>query len=133
MKTECIRKRIRFQDLGKRGVIGQFNGGSISSDGGSLLLREVEKRTRIIEKFSGCFDDHRDKKRIEHTVNELLCQRIYGLALGYEDLNDHDILRRDPLFAVLSGKEDPTGSMRRCQRDKGKALAGKSTLNRLEL
>jgi len=133
MKTDCIRKKVKFQDIGKREVIGQFNGGAISSDGGSLLLREVEKRTRIIEKFSECFDDHRDKKRIEHTVNELLCQRIYGLALGYEDLNDHDILRRDPLLAVLSGKEDPTGSMRRCQRDKGKALAGKSTLNRLEL
>jgi hypothetical protein len=133
MKTECIRKRIKFQGLSNREVIGQFDGGSISSDGGSLLLREVEKRTGIIEKFSECFDDYRDEKRIEHTVNALLCQRIYGLALGYEDLNDHDILRSDPLLAVLSGKEDPTGSMRRCKRDKGKALAGKSTLNRLEL
>ena len=133
MKIECIRKRIKFKGLKNREVIGQFDGGSISFDGGSFLLREVEKRTRIIERFSECFDDSRDEKRIEHTVNELLCQRIYELALGYEDLNNHDILRRDPLLAVLSGKEDPTGSMRRCKRDKRKALAGKSTLNCLEL
>jgi Transposase DDE domain group 1 len=69
MKTVCIRRRIKFQDLRKREVIGQFNGGSVSSDGGSLLLGEVEKRTRIIEKFSECFDDYRDEKRIEYTVN----------------------------------------------------------------
>ena len=69
MRTECIRKRIKFQGLSNREVIGQFDGGSISSDGGSLLLREVEKRTKIIEKFSECFDDYRDEKRIEHTVN----------------------------------------------------------------
>jgi hypothetical protein len=98
-----------------------------------LLLREVEKRTGIIQRFAGCFTDHRQAERIEHTVRELVAQRVYGLALGYEDLNDHDELRRDPLLAVLAEKEDPTGEGRKREQDRGKALAGKSTLNRLEL
>jgi hypothetical protein len=98
-----------------------------------LLLREVEKRTGIVAGFAACFRDHRKAERIEHTVRELVAQRVYGLALGYEDLNDHDELRRDPLLAVLVEKEDPTGESRARERDRGKALAGKSTLNRLEL
>jgi hypothetical protein len=114
-------------------VRGGFNGGTISSDGGGLLLREVEQRTKVIEQFAECFDDHRQPERIEHTVRELVAQRVYALALGYEDLNDHDQLREDPLWAVLAGKEDPTGKSRVRARDEGKALAGKSTLNRLEL
>jgi hypothetical protein len=114
-------------------VRGEFDGGAITSDGGGLLLREVEKRTRIVEQFADCFSDHRQAERIEHTVGELVAQRIYGLALGYEDLNDHDQLREDPLLAVLAEKEDPTGKSRVRKRDEGKALAGKSTLNRLEL
>jgi len=97
------------------------------------LLREVEKRTGILERFASCFRDHRDAERIEHTVKELVAQRVYGLALGYEDLNDHDQLRQDPLLAILAEKEDPTGESRVRERDQGKALAGKSTLNRLEL
>ena len=97
------------------------------------MLREVEKRTKVVERFAACFTDHRDAERIEHTVKELVAQRVYGLALGYEDLNDHDQLRQDPLLAVLVEKEDPTGESRTRQRDQGKALAGKSTLNRLEL
>jgi hypothetical protein len=133
MKTECKTKRIEFQELGSREVIGKFNGGMITSDGGGLLLREVEKRAHIAGRFSHCFTDFRDQDSIEHTVSELVSQRIYGLALGYEDLNDHDMLRSDPLLAVLCEKEEPTGSNRKCIRDKGKALAGKSTLNRLEL
>jgi hypothetical protein len=96
-----------------------------------LLLREVEKRTGIVERFAACFRDHREAARVEHTARELVAQRVYGLALGYEDLNDHDELRRDPLLAVLVEKEDPTGESR--ERERGKALAGKSTLNRLEL
>jgi hypothetical protein len=114
-------------------VVGRFDGGAISSDAGGLLLREVNLRVRIVEQAAACFADRRDPNRIEHTVEELVGQRIYSLALGYEDLNDHDRLRHDPLMALLAGKADPTGAGRRRQRDKGKALAGKATLNRLEL
>jgi hypothetical protein len=133
MRTECIGKRIEFQGLSGRGVVGRFDGGLITSDGGGLLLREVERATKIIAQFAGCFRDYRDSDAIEHTVYELVAQRVYGLALGYEDLNDHDDLRRDPLLAVLVGKEDPVGRNRVRRRDEGKSLAGKSTLNRLEL
>ena len=133
MKTDCIRKPIEFQDLGRRKVTGNFDGGDISSDGGSLLLREVEERTHIIEQFAQCFIDHRDQLFVEHSVRDLIAQRVYAIALGYEDLNDHDALRGDPMLAVLVGKEDPKGEERTHERDRGKALAGKSTLNRLEL
>ncbi len=133
MKTECKPKRIEFQGLDRREVIGKFDGGDISSDGGGLLLREIEKQSHIIERFTKCFTDFRKPEKIEHTVSELLSQRTYGIALGYEDLNDHDMLRTDPLIAVLCGKKDPKGETREYTRDKGKALAGKSTLNRLEL
>lgn len=133
MTTQCTQESFRFHALNGRQVRGGFDGGTIGSDGGGLLLREVEKRTKIIERFAGCFQDHRQPERIEHTVRELVAQRVYGLALGYEDLNDHDQLREDPLLAVLAEKEDPTGKSRVRQRDTGKALAGKSTLNRLEL
>jgi hypothetical protein len=85
----------------------------MTSDGGGLLLREVGKRTGIIERFAGCFRDHRDGERIEHTVRELVEQRVYGLALGCEDLNDHDQLRRDPMLAVLAEKYAQTGTAAR--------------------
>ncbi len=110
-----------------------FSGGKITSDGGGLLLREVEERRRVIGRFAECFTDHRDERSIEHTTQELVAQRVYGIALGYEDLNDHDVLRQDPLLAVLVGKSAPNGEERARERDRGKALAGKSTLNRLEL
>jgi hypothetical protein len=133
MKTECTPTQLEFHAIGRRNIIGRFDGGNITSDAGGLLLRETEKRTGIISGFARCFEDLRDPEAIEHTVAELVAQRIYGLALGYEDLNDHDDLRRDPLFAVLVGKEDPEGEKRARPRDRGKAAAGKSTLNRLEL
>jgi Transposase DDE domain group 1 len=133
MATECTPTQLEFHALGKREVVGKFDGGTITSDAGGLLLRETENRTGIIERFAGCFQDLRDPELIEHTVAALVAQRVYGLALGYEDLNDHDELRRDPLFAVLVGKEDPEGENRERARDRGKACAGKSTLNRLEL
>lgn len=133
MSTECNTDRFCFQPLGRREVIGAFDGGTISSDAGGLLLREVEQRTGIIRQFAACFVDHRAPELIEHSVPDLVAQRIYGLALGYEDLNDHDQLRQDPLLATIVGKEDPTGQDRARQRDRGKPLAGKSTLNRLEL
>jgi hypothetical protein len=119
--------------LGRREVLADFDGGDITSDGGALLLRQVEQLTGILRQFAACFDDHRDPDRIEHTVEELVAQRAYALALGYEDLNDHDDLRRDPLLATVVGKPDPTGATRRRRSDRGMALAGKSTLNRLEL
>jgi hypothetical protein len=133
MPTECNTDRLAFQPLGRREVVGAFDGGTISSDAGGLLLREVEERTGILRQFAACFVDHRDPELVEHTVAELISQRIYGLALGYEDLNDHDRLRQDPLLATLVGKKDPTGQDRTRERDRGKPLAGKSTLNRLEL
>jgi hypothetical protein len=133
MATECNQQSFRFHALGRRDVVARFDGGRITSDGGGLLLRETERVTGIIHQFAACFTDHRDPDRIEHTVEELVAQRVHALALGYEDLNDHDDLRHDPLLAVLAGKKDPLGSKRRGRKDRGKALAGKSTLNRLEL
>lgn len=133
MTTECNGKTYAFQCLGARQVLGKFDGGRITSDGGALLLRELEEKRGIVRQFAQCFTDYRDAERIEHTVGELVGQRVYGLTLGYEDLNDHDQLRQDPLLAVLAGKPDPTGQDRLRPQDRGKALAGKSTLNRLEL
>ena len=133
MQTECNMDRLGFQPLEKRELVGIFDGGAITSDAGGLLLREVDAKTGIIGRLAECFTDYRDPELIEHTVAELVAQRVYGLALGYEDLVDHDQLRHDPLMAVLAGKDDPTGQDRVRKRDRGKALAGKSTLNRLEL
>jgi hypothetical protein len=133
MPTECNAREFDFQALGRRAVTARFDGGAITSDAGSLLLREVEAKTGILRRFAACFTDHRDRDLVEHTVYELVAQRVFALALGYEDLNDHDTLRHDPLLAVLVGKADPTGQDRRRREDRGKSLAGKSTLNRLEL
>ena len=131
--TKCSETCFAFQPLGPRTVSARFDGGYVTSDGGALLLGDVERRTGILRRLAACFTDHRAPERIEYTVEELLKQRVYALALGYADLNDHDQLRRDPLLAVLVGKADPTGQERRRLRDRGTALAGKSTLNRLEL
>jgi hypothetical protein len=124
---------MEFQQLGRRRVIGRFDGGKISSDAGGVLLREVERRTQILKRLAGCFRDYRDEERIEHTVGSLIRQRVYGIALGYEDLNDHDSLRHDVVMGLLSEKQDPSGRDRVREQDQGKAIAGKSTLNRLEL
>jgi Transposase DDE domain group 1 len=131
--TQCNDAELVFQDLGSREVVARFDGGKVSSDAGGLLLREVEEKFHFVEQFARCFSDHRDPDLVEHTLPELLKQRIFGLCLGYEDLNDHDQLRYDPLLAVLVGKKDPEGDERLRPQDRGKALAGKSTLNRLEL
>jgi hypothetical protein len=133
MKTECTAGQLEFHGLGRCVVVSQFDGGKISSDSGGLLLREVEHRTHILKRLAGCFTDHRDAEQIEHSLESLIKQRVMGLALGYEDLNDHDALRQDPLLALLCEVMDPTGQDRRRTQDKGCALAGKSTLNRLEL
>jgi hypothetical protein len=133
MVTECNADALVFQGTSRRQIVARFDGGAISSDGGGVLLRQVEQRTGIIQQFAACFTDHRRPDRTEHTTEDLVSQRVYGLALGYEDLNDHDELRHDPLLATLVGKADPSGGDRRRPQDQGKALAGKSTLNRLEL
>src|SRR3954469_21359754 len=133
MEAQCNPAYFGFPMPGPRQVLADFDGGDISTDGGALLLREAERLTGIIRQFAGCFTDHRDTDLVEHPVEHLLAQRVYGLALGYEDLIDHDDLRRDPLLATVVGKDDPSGKTRRRQRDRGKPLAGKSTLNRLEL
>ena len=133
MKTQCSEEQLEFHALGRRAVVGNFDGGQISSDGGAPLLREVERRTGILQRLAQRFEDHRDIDLIEHSVEELVKQRVMGIALGYEDLNDHDRLRGDPLLALVVEKADPRGLDRVRLRDQGKALAGKSTLNRLEL
>jgi hypothetical protein len=131
--TECNPTDVQFHPSGGREVVSMFDGGKISSDAGALLLRELELRTGIVRSFADCFVDHRDPGLIEHSVYELVLQRVGALALGYEDLVDHDTLRHDPMLALLVGKADVTGEGRARERDKGKPLAGKSTLNRLEL
>jgi hypothetical protein len=102
--------------------VGRFDGGRISSDGGALLLRQTDRRLNLLPRLAKCFLDRRNQARVEHTILEMVSQRVYGLALGYEDINDHEELRKDPLFGVLAGREEA-----------GRDLAGKSTLNRFEL
>ena len=123
MRTECSRRRIDFHPKNGREIVGRFDGGPITSDGGAALLREVDLGAQITSQLAACFADHRDPNRVTHGVRELLAQRVYALALGYEDLNDHDELRHDALLSVVAGEGGKDG----------KPLAGKSTLNRLEL
>jgi hypothetical protein len=120
--TECNQSGFGFEGWGRREVVARFDGGTISSDGGALLLRQTENRLNLLGRLAECFLDGRNQKLVAHPVAEMLAQRIYGLALGYEDLNDHEQLRTDPLFSVLAGRSEPD-----------QPLAGKSTLNRMEL
>ena len=124
MNAECTRTKLRFQGLDGRDVVGRFDGGEITSDGGGVLLREVEHRTRILGRLSESFTDHRDPDRIEHSVEALIKQRVLGLCLGYEDLNDHDELCRDRLLALLCDRDDLTGEFRRVESDRGEAAGG---------
>ena len=124
--TECTRESLEFHPLGRREITARFDAPAITSDAGGLLLRELDNQFHLIEQFAKCFDDHRDPSLTVHTLQELLAQRVFAIALGYEDQNDHEALRHDPLMAVLAGKTDPAPQ-------EGFALAGKSTLNRLEL
>src|SRR6267143_967215 len=123
MSTECNQFIFGLHPQKRREIRAQFDGGAITSDGGGLLLREVEKRIGVLHQFAACFTDYRNPDLIEHQVEEMEAQRVYGLALGYEDLNDHEELRNDPLLAVLVEKVDPGRQV----------LAVKSTLNRLGL
>jgi hypothetical protein len=125
--------QLEFQGAFRRKVVGAFDAGRVSSDGGVLLLRETAERTGLLNRFAACFRDHRNPALVEHTVEQLIAQRVYGIACGYEDLSDHDTLRDDVLFAVAAGKRDAVGEKRLRRTDRGHALAGKSTLNRLEL
>jgi hypothetical protein len=122
-----------FQDLGSRKVMADFSAGKLSSDGGALFLRQIDRGLGLSRRLAQCFEDRRDPDLIEHRVEELLAQRIHALALGYEDINDHAQLRCDPLLAVAAGKVDPLGENRREEKDRGFALASAATLNRLEL
>ena len=125
MLTQCKAGSFGFQGCQGRKVTAAFDGGSITSNAGALLLRQADRSTGLFDRVAEAFTDHRDPRLTEHSVRTLVAQRITGLALGYEDLNDHDDLRRDPLLALLSGKLEA--------RRKGCApLAGKSTLSRLE-
>ena len=121
--TECTQDSFKFETHFSREVVARFDGGALTSDGGALLLREADRRVGLIARLAKCFDDHRNPLLVRHPVKEMVAQRVYALALGYEDLNDHDQLREDPLLAVLSGKKQVGEAL----------LAGKSTLNRLEL
>jgi hypothetical protein len=129
--THCKNQPLLFQELGPRKVVADFSGGTLSSDGGVLLLRQVDRSVGLTRGLAGCFGDGRDQRYVEHSLEELLAQRIYGEALGYEDVNDHEQLRYDPLLATACGKKDPLGEDRIFHP--GPALAGPSTLNRLEL
>jgi len=133
MSTQCTPAQLQFHPFGRRDVVARFDAGHLSSDGGALLLREADRRLDLTRRMAACFGDARQPGKVEHTVRELVAQRVHGLALGYEDLNDHDRLRCDPLLALAAGKADPTGMDRARARDRGNALAGSSTLNRLEL
>jgi hypothetical protein len=120
--TECTQSNFGFEACGRREIVARFDGGTISSDGGAFLLRQTDKRLNLLPRLAECFLDGRNQERVKHTIQEMLAQRIYGLALGYEDINDHEQLRTDPVFSILAERaelEDP--------------LAGKSTLNRMEL
>ena len=120
--TECNQSSFGFKACGTREIVARFDGGTISSDGGALLLRETDRRLNLLPRLAQSFLDGRAPDRVEHSILEMVSQRVYGLALGYEDLNDHEQLRIDPLFSVLAGREELD-----------RPLAGKSTLNRLEL
>ena len=125
MQTECIPTLFEFEPVEERKVVASFDGGAMTSNAGALLLGSVDKAVRLVERVARCFVDRRNPRLIEHSVATLVGQRIFGLALGYEDLNDHDVLRHDPVLAVLAGKLQ-------ARRADCAPVAGKSTLNRLE-
>src|ERR1700726_2425882 len=104
--TECSESLFPFEAHFSRQVVAQFEGSWLTTEGGSLLLRQTDRKIGLLRRVARCFTDYRQPERIEHRLEEMLAQRIYGLALGYEDLNDHEQLRQDPLLAVLAGKRN---------------------------
>jgi hypothetical protein len=125
MPTECSAPQLEFGAVEGRRVVAAFDGGAVTTDAGALLLGATDKAIRLVERFAGCFEDGRAQDQIEHQITTLVGQRVFGLALGYEDVLDHDQLRHDPAMAVLAGKLE-------ARRQGCAPLAGKSTLNRLE-
>ena len=118
--TDCRQAVFEFQDHYGRKVTSDFTGGYLSSDGGgALLLRELDLKLGVMDRLAGCFRDTRDQRYVEHTLPQLLRQRVLALALGYEDLNDHDDLRHDPAHALMAGKKDIEGMDRVHPRDGG--------------
>jgi hypothetical protein len=126
MPTQCNAEQLEFAGVERRRVVAAFDGGLVSSDAGALLLGRTDEAIGLIDQLAGCFIDGRDPELIEHSVRTLVGQRVFGMALGYEDLNDHEQLRHDPVMGALLGKLT-------ARRSNCAALAGKSTLNRLEL
>src|SRR5436309_9239384 len=126
MPTECSADLFGFTAVEGRAVVAAFDGGSITTDAGALLLRETDRAIGLVSRLAGCFHDGRRQDLIEHEVATLVGQRVFGIALGYEDLIDHDELRHDPMMAVLAGKLE-------ARREECAPVAGKSTLNGLEL
>jgi hypothetical protein len=120
--TECTQSQFEFEAHFSRQVVARFDGSRLTTDGGALLLRQADRKIGLLRRLASCLRDGRQPDRVEHNLEEMLARRIYGLALGYKDLNDHEQLRSDPLLALLAGK-----------REVEEPLAGKSTLNRLEL
>lgn len=129
METQCKSKQLQFEDFGNRKVVGSFDGGALTSDAGAVLLREADKAIGLSKTVAACFRDGRDQGRVLHPCETLVAQRVHGIALGYEDLNDHDDLRHDPVLGLLC---DPDAPAARGARGDVAALSGKSTLNRLE-
>ena len=125
MQTQCNAQQLEFPGVGRRRVVGAFDGGRISSDGGALLLKQCDQAIGLLQRLAGCFEDRRQSELIEFPLRVLLGQRVMGIALGYEDVNDHEELRHDPLLGAVLGKLE--SGRKDCA-----ALAGKSTLNRLE-
>jgi Transposase DDE domain group 1 len=125
MPAECTPSRFEFGVVAGRRVVAGFDGGAVTSDAGALLLGATDKAIGLVERFAACFTDGRNQARVEHEVATLVGQRVFGIALGYEDLLDHDQLRHDPVMAILAGKLE-------ARRPGCTPLAGKSTLNRLE-
>jgi Transposase DDE domain group 1 len=126
MRTECSADLFGFVAVEGHAVVAAFDGGKMTSEAGATLLGATDRQIGLVERFAGCFTDHRAADLVEHRVASMVGQRVFGIALGYEDLIDHDQLRHDPVMAVLGGKLEAKRSD--CAR-----LAGKSTLNRLEL
>ncbi|MEL6964587.1 MAG: transposase, partial [Pseudomonadota bacterium] len=125
MRTDCRTDALEFEGVGHRRVMADFAGGAMTSDAGALLLRHVDRSINMIDRVAKCFVDHRSPESVVHSLRTLIGQRVFGIALGYEDVSDHDDLRHDPVLALLAGRLEP--KRRDCA-----VLAGKSTLNRLE-
>ena len=125
MQTECSAEPMLFARLDRRDLVADFGGGAITSDAGALLLGATDRAIRLVDRFAACFADGRAAQRVVHEVATLVGQRVFGIALGYEDLVDHDELRRDPVLGAVLGRLE-------AKRPGLAPLAGKSTLNRLE-